>query len=112
VCAGPAFVHGATGAKRTDALPPYIKIFKKWEALQYCDSNKFIEITVDTWRVLMSKAAMDNICSNKHKALHEYTYVNTKTHQNRLKPIQILKKLLCDYFRLQMKKSPCYSAMC
>jgi hypothetical protein len=30
---------------------------KKGEALQYCDSNEFIEITVGTSRVLMSKAA-------------------------------------------------------
>jgi hypothetical protein len=49
--------------------PPYIKIFKKkCEALQYCDSNEFIELTVDASRVLMSKAAINNICSNKHKA--------------------------------------------
>jgi hypothetical protein len=41
---------------------------KKCEALQYCDSNKFIELTVGTSRVLMSKAATNNICSNKHKA--------------------------------------------
>jgi hypothetical protein len=41
---------------------------KKSEALQYCDSNEFIELTVGTSRVLMSKAATNNICSNKHKA--------------------------------------------
>jgi hypothetical protein len=28
----------------------------------------FIKLTVDTSRVLMSKAATNNICSNKHKA--------------------------------------------
>jgi hypothetical protein len=69
---------------------PNIKINpkKKREALQYCDSNDFIELTVGTSRVLMSKAATNNICSNKHKAKREYTYVNTKTHHNRLKPIQ------------------------
>jgi hypothetical protein len=52
-------------------VPPsrYIKICpKKSEALQYCDSNKFIGLTVGTSRVLMSKAATNNICSNKHKA--------------------------------------------
>jgi hypothetical protein len=40
---------------------------KKIEALQYCDSNEFIELTVGTSRVLMSKAATNIICSNKHK---------------------------------------------
>jgi hypothetical protein len=40
---------------------------KKSEALQYCDSNDFIELTVGTSRVLMPKAATNNICSNKHK---------------------------------------------
>jgi hypothetical protein len=37
---------------------------KKSDALHYCDSNELIELT----RVLMSKAATNNICSNKHKA--------------------------------------------
>jgi hypothetical protein len=49
----------------------YIKICnkkKKSEALQYCDSNEFIELTVGVSRVLMSKAPTNNICSNKHKA--------------------------------------------
>jgi hypothetical protein len=41
---------------------------KKYEASQYCDSNEFVELTVGTSRVLMSKAATNNICSNKHKA--------------------------------------------
>jgi hypothetical protein len=41
---------------------------KKCKALQYCDSNEFIELTVGASRVLMSKAATNNICSNKHKA--------------------------------------------
>jgi hypothetical protein len=41
---------------------------KKCEALQYCDSNEFIELTVGTSHVLMSKAATNNIYSNKHKA--------------------------------------------
>jgi hypothetical protein len=41
---------------------------KKCEALQYCDSNEVIELTVGTSRVLMPKAAINNICSNKHKA--------------------------------------------
>jgi hypothetical protein len=50
--------------------PPYIKICKKkCEVLQYFDSNELIELTVGTSRVLMmSKAATNNICSNKHKA--------------------------------------------
>jgi hypothetical protein len=41
---------------------------KKSDALQYCDSNEFIGLTVGTLRVLVSKAATNNICSNKHKA--------------------------------------------
>jgi hypothetical protein len=50
-------------------LPQYIKICKKkCDPLQYCGSNEFIGLTVGTWRVLMSKAATNNICSNKHKA--------------------------------------------
>jgi hypothetical protein len=71
-------------------LPPpgNYKCSKKCKALQYCDSNEFIELTVGISRVLMSKAATNNICSNKRKAWREYTYVNTKTHQNRLKSIQ------------------------
>jgi hypothetical protein len=49
--------------------PPHIKTCKKYcEILQYCDSKEFIELTVGTSRVLMSKAATNNICSNKHKA--------------------------------------------
>jgi hypothetical protein len=70
-----AFAHGTTGEKRTVGVcppPQYIKISKKKKkkkrkALQYCDSNEFIELTVGTSRVLMSKAATNNICSNKHK---------------------------------------------
>jgi hypothetical protein len=66
---GPAFAHGTTGAKRTVGAPSMHKnLPKKCEALQYCDSNEFIELTVGTSRVLMSKAATNNICSNKHKA--------------------------------------------
>jgi hypothetical protein len=67
---GPAFAHGTTGAKRTVGthIPPIHKnVQKKCEALQYCDSNEFIELTVGTSRVLMSKVATNNICSNKHK---------------------------------------------
>jgi hypothetical protein len=41
---------------------------KKSEALQYFDSNEFIELTVGTSRVLMSKAATNNIRSNNHIA--------------------------------------------
>jgi hypothetical protein len=49
--------------------PPIHRNFqKKCDALQYCDSNEFIELTVDLSRVLISKAATNNICSNKHKA--------------------------------------------
>jgi hypothetical protein len=70
---------GQPGAKRTVGArrppPPgraksetKKKNKKKSEALQYCDSNEFIELTVGTLRVLMSKAATNNICSNKHKA--------------------------------------------
>jgi hypothetical protein len=50
--------------------PPsiYKNLPKKCKALQYCDSNEFIEITKGTACILMSKAATNNICSNKHKA--------------------------------------------
>jgi hypothetical protein len=68
--AGPVFAHGTTGAKRTVAPPPPIHKHlqkKNCEVLQYCDNNVFIELTVGTSRVLMSKAATNNICSNKHK---------------------------------------------
>jgi hypothetical protein len=41
---------------------------KQSEALQYCDNNEFIELTEGTPRILMSKVATNNICSNKHKA--------------------------------------------
>jgi hypothetical protein len=61
---GPVFAHGTTGAKRTVGAP-YKK--KKKEKL-YFDSSRFIGLTVGTSRVLMSKAATNNICSNKHKA--------------------------------------------
>jgi hypothetical protein len=56
--AGPVFAHGTTGAKRQLAPPAtIIKICKKknCEALQYCDSNEFIKLTVGISRVLMSK---------------------------------------------------------
>jgi hypothetical protein len=65
--AGPAFAHGTTGAKRTVDIHKNLQK-KKCEALQYCDSNEFIELTVGTSRVLMYKAATNNICGNKHKA--------------------------------------------
>jgi hypothetical protein len=58
---------GQPGQSEQLPPPPYIKIYKKCEALQYCDSNEFIELKVGTLRVLMSKAATNNICSNKHK---------------------------------------------
>jgi hypothetical protein len=67
VFVGPVFSHGTTGAKRTvGAPPPFAK--KNCEVLQYCDRNEFIVLTVGTSRVLMSKAATNNVCSNKHKA--------------------------------------------
>jgi hypothetical protein len=49
-------------------LPIHKNLQKKCEALQYCDSNEFIVLTVCASRILMSKAAKNNICSNKHKA--------------------------------------------
>jgi hypothetical protein len=59
---------GQPGQSEQLAPPsPYIKICKKCEALQYCESNEFIELTVGTSRDLLSKAATNNICSNKHK---------------------------------------------
>jgi hypothetical protein len=48
--------------------PVHKNVKKKIDALQYCDNNEFIGLTVGTSRVLMSKAATNNICSNKHKA--------------------------------------------
>jgi hypothetical protein len=65
---GPAFAHRTTGAKRTVGAPNTKNYKQKSEALQYCDSNQFIELPVGTSRVLMSKAATNSICSNKHKA--------------------------------------------
>jgi hypothetical protein len=52
------------------AAPPVSKNLqqKKSEALQYCDSNELIELTVGTSRILKSKAAINIICSIKHKA--------------------------------------------
>jgi hypothetical protein len=41
--------------------PGHKNLQKKCEALQYCDSNEFIELTVGTLRILMSKAATNNI---------------------------------------------------
>jgi hypothetical protein len=49
-------------------LPINKNLQKKCDALQYCDSNEFIELAVGTSRILMSKAAINIICSNKHKA--------------------------------------------
>jgi hypothetical protein len=53
-------------SKQLPPPPPIHKNLqnKNCEALQYCDSNEFIELTVGTSRVLMSKAATNNICSN------------------------------------------------
>jgi hypothetical protein len=51
--------------------PPHKNLQKKIMlsfAIQYCENNEFIEVTVGTSRVLMSKAATNSICSNKHKA--------------------------------------------
>jgi hypothetical protein len=61
---------GQLGQSKQLPPPPNTYKFakKKCKALQYCDSNKFIELKVGTTRVLMSKAATNNICSNKHKA--------------------------------------------
>jgi hypothetical protein len=62
---------GQPGQRKQLVPPPppqYIKICKKFEALQYCDSNEFMELTVGGSRILMSKVATNNICSNKHKA--------------------------------------------
>jgi hypothetical protein len=65
---------GQPGQSEKLAAPPPHPVHKnlqkkkKCEALQYCDSNEFIELMVGTSRVLMSKAATNNICSNKHKA--------------------------------------------
>jgi hypothetical protein len=66
---GPAFAHGITGAKQTLGAPPpmHKNLQKTSEALQYCDSNEFTELTEGTLCVLMSKGATNNICSNKHK---------------------------------------------
>jgi hypothetical protein len=57
---------------QSEQLPPPNTVkfatTKNCEALQYCDSNEFIELTVGTSRFLMSKATTNNICTNKHKA--------------------------------------------
>jgi hypothetical protein len=58
--------HGKANSWRPPQIQKICK--KKYEALQYCASNEFIELTVGTSRVLMFKAATNNICSNKHKA--------------------------------------------
>jgi hypothetical protein len=49
---------------QSEQLPPP-RTQKKIEALQYCYSNEFVELTVGTSRVLMSNAETNNICSNK-----------------------------------------------
>jgi hypothetical protein len=56
--------------RQSEQLAPPIKICtQKCEALQYCDnSNEFTELTVGASRIYMSKAATNNIFSNKHKA--------------------------------------------
>jgi hypothetical protein len=64
---------GQPGQSEQLAPPPLHKNLKKKKKkkaklLQYCDSNEFIELTVGTSRILMSKAATNNICSNKHMA--------------------------------------------
>jgi hypothetical protein len=63
---------GQPGQSEQLAPPPPYPVHKNLpkncEALQYCDRNEFIELTEGTPRVLMSKAATNNICSNKHKA--------------------------------------------
>jgi hypothetical protein len=60
---------GQPGQSEQLAPPPHTyKFAKKCKALQYCDSNEFIELTVGASRILMSKAAINNICSNKHTA--------------------------------------------
>jgi hypothetical protein len=93
--------------------PPIHKNVQKCKVLQSRD--EFIELTVGTSRVFMSKATTNNICSNKHKAQREYTYVNTKTHQNRLKLIQPNKKNPLRLFSFANKKITvlqCYVLMC
>jgi hypothetical protein len=67
---GPVFAHGTTRAKLTVGAPPppqYVKICKKMRSFANYDSKEFIELTVGASHVLMSKAATNNICSNKHK---------------------------------------------
>jgi hypothetical protein len=69
--AGPVFCPWDNRGKANSwrpSPPGTLKIGKISEALQYCDSNEFIELTVGTSHVLISKAATNNICSNKHKA--------------------------------------------
>jgi hypothetical protein len=59
---------GQPGQSEQLVPPPIHKNLQKCKVLQYRDSNEFIELTVGTSRVLMSKAATNNICSNKHSA--------------------------------------------
>jgi hypothetical protein len=61
---------GQPGQNEQLAPPPpqYIKICKKKAKLcNIVTATSFIELTVGPSRVLMSKAATNNICSNKHK---------------------------------------------
>jgi hypothetical protein len=62
---------GQPGQSEQLAVPPPVHKNlqkKKCDPLQDCDSNEFIGLTVGTSRVSMSKAATNNIFSNKHKA--------------------------------------------
>jgi hypothetical protein len=52
------------------APPTYKNLQKKKKNAKLCNivpATSLIELTVGTSRVLMSKAAANNICSNKHK---------------------------------------------
>jgi hypothetical protein len=53
---------------QSEQLAPPTKKKKKKKKKLYFDSNRFIGLTVGTSRVLVSKGATNNICSNKHKA--------------------------------------------
>jgi hypothetical protein len=58
------YAHGTTGATRSVAPPPQIHKNLQEKALQHSDSNEFINLSVGASRVLMFKAATNNISNN------------------------------------------------
>jgi hypothetical protein len=67
---GRSLPMGQPGQSEELAPPPINKNLQKKKIAKFCNIviAEFIELTVGTSRVLMSKAATNNISSNKHKA--------------------------------------------